>query len=259
MYVFVLCPCLLLTRGQDQLWRTIMGLGLSRLPSWDDNHSGCPLISTGIQSVSKTGDTQRGEGVLLWVDTHLGCFLLITSYMLYSCFVHISCQMGWEKWGAAVKKSFFLLVLQKSEFMFYGNKIWLSPPLPPDGPCGERVIIWLIWGREPESVDVGWAVLCHAKPPVPRSLNMIPCTCPPSLVLSLPPPPHQQLDLLNHKPPSHPPISPPWDKLSPIWQGLAWITWITGQVRLLRKVSSVVCEAGKQIEEEQVSKDRVER
>lgn len=32
----------------DWLWRIIMGLEVSRLPQWDDNHSGCPLISTGI-------------------------------------------------------------------------------------------------------------------------------------------------------------------------------------------------------------------
>ncbi|CAB1458735.1 unnamed protein product [Pleuronectes platessa] len=83
------------------------------------------------------------------------------------------------------------------------------------GPCGERVIIWPISAREPESVDVGWAVRCHAKPPVPRSLNMIPFTCPLSLVLFLPPPLHHRLDLLRlPSPPPPPPPSPPWDRLS---------------------------------------------
>lgn len=44
------------------------------------------------------------------------------------------------------KRVFFSFSQQKmSEFMLYGNKIWLSLPfLPPDGPCGERVIIWPI-------------------------------------------------------------------------------------------------------------------
>lgn len=149
-----------------------------------------------------------------------------------------------------------------SEFMFYGNKIWPSPPsLPPDGPCGERVIIWPIWAREPESVDVGWAVRCHAKPPVPRSLNTIPFTCPLSLVLSLPPPPHHRLDLLQLPLLLLPPLSPPWDRLSSTWQGLAWITGIPGQVSLLRKVSSAcmclyvsigVCEEDRERKKERV-------
>lgn len=121
--------------------------------------------------------------------------------------------------------SFFSTHKQMSEFMFYGNKIWPSPPsLPPDGPCGERVIIWPISAREPESVDVGWAVRCHAKSTVPRSLNTIPFTCPLSLVLSLPSPLHHRLDLLQPPLPSPPPprLHPGIDFLPPdkAWPGL---------------------------------------
>lgn len=31
----------------DWLWRIIMGLRVSQLPRWNDNHCSCPLISTG--------------------------------------------------------------------------------------------------------------------------------------------------------------------------------------------------------------------
>ena len=115
---------------------------------------------------------------------------------------------GRERGGKEKKGGFFFffprLASRWVNLCFIEIKYGLHlPPLqPPDGPCGERVIIWPIWAREPESVDVGWAVRCHAKPPVPRSLNMIPFTCPLSLVLSLPPPPHHRLDLLQLPPPS---------------------------------------------------------
>lgn len=119
----------------------------------------------------------------------------------------------------------------------------LPPSLPADGPCGERerekerVIIWPISAREPESVDVGWAVRCHAKPPVPRSLNMIPFTCP-CLCSSSSLPPSLTPARLTATPvssSSSSPLSPPWDRLSSTWQGLAWIAGIPGQVSWLRR------------------------
>uniref|UniRef100_A0AAV2JZB7 Uncharacterized protein n=1 Tax=Knipowitschia caucasica TaxID=637954 RepID=A0AAV2JZB7_KNICA len=68
--------------------------------------------------------------------------------------------------------------------------------LPPDGPCGGADYRAHL-SRQPESVDVGWAVWCHAKTHVPRSLNPIPSTCPLSLLRLPPALPHHRLDLLH--------------------------------------------------------------
>lgn len=68
---------------------------------------------------------------------------------------------------------------------------------------------------------------------------MIRFTCPLSLVLPLPTPPHHRLDLLQLPTPPPPTSSLPWDRLSSTLQGLAWITGMPGQVSLPRKVSSV--------------------
>lgn len=228
----------------DWLWRIIMGLGVSQLPRWDDNHSGCPLISTGIGASIKL-ETLRDERGHCCEREHV-CVMFSPDQALHvvltcGCFVWISCQVERGRKKRRNVLFFFRLASRWVNLCFMEIKYGLHPPsLPPDGPCGERVIIWPIWAREPESVDVGWAVRCHAKPPVPRSLNTIPFTCPLSLVLSLPPPPHHRLDLLQLPPSSSssPPPSPPWDRLSSTWQGLAWITGIPGQVSLLREVSS---------------------
>lgn len=209
-----------------------MGLGLSRLLRRDDNYSGCPVISAGIGASVKLETLGDERECCCERRVHMWCLAVGRPLRV--------ALREWERVAAAAvgvageTKGFSQPTLQMSEFMFYGNKIWPPPPsLPPDGPCGERVIIWPIWGREPESVDVGWAVRCHAKPPVPRSLNMIPFTCPRLCTPPLPPPP--------------PPLSLPWDRLSSTWQGLAWITGMPGQVSLRRKVSSAgvhVCMCG---------------
>lgn len=55
-----------------------------------------------------------------------------------ACFVGISCQ---RKGGEKVE---FFFSTKMSEYMLYGNKTCPSRPSPPDGPHGERVIIWPI-------------------------------------------------------------------------------------------------------------------
>lgn len=85
--------------------------------------------------------------------------------------------------------------------------------------------------REPESVDVGWAVLHHAKPPVPRSLNTIPLYLSP---VSAPPP------FLA------PSSTPSWVSLTALHPGIDFlppdktgpqIAGIPGHVSPLKKVS----------------------
>lgn len=64
-----------------------MGLGVSRLPLWDDNHSGCPLISTGIGASIKLETLRhQGETLLWWPWTRVQCFFFWASHVCVDVF-----------------------------------------------------------------------------------------------------------------------------------------------------------------------------
>lgn len=87
----------------DWLWRIIMGLGVSRLPQWDDNHSGCPLISMGIGASIKL-ETLRDERELCCECEHV-CVVfsgLGVTCWAHGCVVWISCQVDGVEGAACV-------------------------------------------------------------------------------------------------------------------------------------------------------------
>lgn len=90
---------------------------------------------------------------------------------------------------------------------------------------------------------VGSAVPRQASCPQEPEYDLLYLPAPPSPTVSGPHPPSSNLPPARltaplSPPPSQTPLPLLWDRLSPTWQGLAWISGIPGQVGLMRKVLS---------------------
>lgn len=130
-----------------------MGLGVSRLPQWDDNHSGCPLISTGIAASIKLETLRDERNTAVRVNT---CDA--SSGLCATCCAHVwmFCVNWMSVRGRKKKLAFFFSFVQRTTrwvnlcFM----EIKYGPHLPP---CLQMVPVergWLSGPSQPGNLRV---------------------------------------------------------------------------------------------------------
>lgn len=224
------CTCICVhVFSVDWLWGIIMGLGLSRLPRGDDNHSGCPLISTGIGASIKLetlGDEREHRCERVHVcDVFCGSGVTCCAHV----FVWISCQRENER--ERQKVFFFSSPSRWVNLCFMEIKYGLHPP-----PCLQMVPVERGWLYLAHLRQGTWECWCWVGSAVPRQASCPqepeydPLYLPP---VSAPPPPSFLL-LLNL-----PCLLPGIDFLPPdkAWPGLLeyldrWVYWGRCQVHV---------------------------
>lgn len=156
-WLWLRCVCLP-CRGSgyscvDWLWGIIMGLRVSRLPRWDDNHSGCPLISTAI-GVSIILAILRDEREHCCACVHVNTCVFFTLLSRVCAHMWMFCAKVNKLSGRWEKKCCFFPILASSWVNLCFMEIKYHPLLPP---CLQMVPVewgWLSGPSEPGNLRV---------------------------------------------------------------------------------------------------------